>query len=239
MIVNSLDRIDHPDFNDVVIHFTGRSGPSNRLPEISAMNDWERLKEIVSTSQFLGHEMPGVNAKAVCFTEGTSAGCSWLVRQGRYTSCGIAFSKRYLFQIGGGPVLQIRGDEWGQVASLPPSVRARAVRLWPGATAEPGEALPWWLEGRSEWMYEREWRLPVQTTVAKFLISEVAFLVIPSLDHLKSWVAELSTTNKVQAKIIASMRYVVISAKGIQESSGVRQRNTSKLLTEKESNLLQ
>lgn len=239
MIVNSLDRIDHPDFNDVVIHFTGRSGPSNRSPEISAMNDWERLKEIVSTSQFAGHEMPGVNAKAVCFTEGTSAGCSWLVGQGRYTSCGVAFSKRYLFQIGGGPVLQIRGDEWGQVASLPPSVRARAVRLWPGATAEPGETLPWWLEGRSEWMYEREWRLPVQTTVAKFLISEIAFLVIPSLDHLKSWVAELSMTNKVQAKIVASMRYVVISAKGIQESSGVRQRNSSKLFADKEGNLLE
>ena len=86
MRVNSLDRIDHPDFNDVVIHFTGRSGPSNRSPQVSSLDDWGRLKSIVSNAHFTGHEMPGVNAKAVCFTEGTSAGCSWLISQGRYTS---------------------------------------------------------------------------------------------------------------------------------------------------------
>ena len=237
MIINPLDQIDHPDFNNVVIHFTGRSGPSFRSPEIASLSDWERLKQIIISSQFIGHEIPGVNAKAVCFTEGTAAGCSWLIGQGRYTSCGIAFSKQYLFKIGGGPVLQVRGDEWAQVSSWPLSLRARAVRLWPGASAKSGEVLPWWMEGRSEWMFEREWRVPALSPTVGFSITEVAFLVVPSFGDLKSWVAELSITNAALSKVIASMRYVVIGPNGIIESNGVRQRGASKLLTTTETNL--
>ena len=238
MIINPLDQIDHPDFNNVVIHFTGRSGQSVRSPEIASLSDWERLKQIIISFQFIGYEMPGVNAKAVCFTEGTAAGCSWLIGQGRYTSCGIAFSKQYLFKIGGGPVLQVRGDEWAQVSSWPLSLRARAVRLWPGANAESGEVLQWWMEGRSEWLFEREWRIPVPVFNVEYSVSEIAFLVIPSFDHLRLWVSELSTTNSALSKVIASMRYVVIGPNGIIESNGVRQRGASKLLTTTETNLL-
>jgi hypothetical protein len=237
--INSLERIDHPDFNDVVIHFTGRSGPSGRSPHVSSLDDWGRLKSIVSSGTFIGHEMPGVSAKAVCFTEGTSAGCSWLISQGRYTSCGVAFSKNYLFTLGGGPVIQIRGDEWGSVATWPTSIRARAVRLWPGAIAESGESLPWWLEGRSEWMFEREWRVPTLSTQMNFVLKEIAFLVIPSVNHIKSWVEELSNSNPNLAKTIASLRYVVISENGLEVSSGVRQRHIIELLKGRESRLLE
>ena len=236
MIINSLERIDHPDFNDVVIHFTGRSGPSLRSPEVASLSDWGRLQQIITSSHFIGHEMFGVNAKAVCFTEGTATGCSWLVGQGRYTSCGIAFSKRYLFEIGGGPVLQIRGDEWAQVSMWPESSRARAVRLWPGATAEEGEVLPWWMEGRSEWMFEREWRVPAPLPTVGFSITEVAFLVVPSFGDLKAWVSELSIINAALSKVIASMRYVVIGPSGIIESNGVRPRAASTLLKAPERN---
>ena len=238
MKVNTLDRIDHPDFNDVVIHFTGRGGPSSRSPQVSTLDDWGRLKSIVTSGQFIGHEMPGVNAKAVCFTEGTSAGCSWLIGQGRYTSCGVAFSKNYLFTLGGGPVIQIRGDEWGTVATWPSSIRARAVRLWPGAIAESGESLPWWLEGRSEWMFEREWRVPTDSAQVSFVLKEIAFLVIPSVNHIKSWVEELSRSNPILAKTVASLRYVVISENGLEVSSGVRQRNFAGLFKGRESDLL-
>ncbi len=231
MIIKPLDTISHPDFNDVVIHFTGRQGRSNRSSEIAVMSDWERLTKILQSSTFISAEMFGVNARAVCFTEGTAAGCSWLISEGRYSSCGIAFSKRYLFSLGGGPVLQIRGDEWPQVESLSESVRARVVRLWPGASVEFGENLPWWLERRSEWLYEREWRLPSVSGSTSFDLDQVAFLVIPSVDLLYEWVKKLTVTNIEMARAIAKMRYVVIGPAGILASNGVRQRGAGKLLT--------
>lgn len=234
MIIKPLELIDHPDFNDVVIHFTGRQGRSNRSAEIAAMSDWERLRHIIQAASFISAEMFGVNARAVCFTEGTAAGCSWLISEGRYSSCGIAFTKRYLFGLGGGPVLQVRGDEWHQVESWPESARARVVRLWPGASAEPGENLPWWLEGRSEWLYEREWRLPSIAGSTPFALSQVAFLVIPSVDSLHDWYKELTVTDIATAKAVSRMRYVVIGANGILASNGVRQRGAGKLLTANE-----
>lgn len=118
----------------------------------------------------------------------------------------------------------------------PENLRARAVRLWPGATAEEGEVLPWWMAGRSEWMFEREWRIPARLLAVGFSITEVAFLVVPSFDDLKAWVSELSITNAVLSKVIASMRYVVIDKSGIIESNGVRQRGASKLLKAPERN---
>ena len=76
MIIKSPDTVRPPDFNDVVIHFTGRQGRSNRANEIAAMIDWERLTKILESSTFIHAEMFGVNARLSCFTEGTAAGCS-------------------------------------------------------------------------------------------------------------------------------------------------------------------
>lgn len=233
MIVSTLDHIDHPDFNDVVIHFTGRTGRSNRPPAIQAMSDWERLTAIVSSTRLLGQEMPGSGASAVCFTEATSSGCSWLIGKGRYSSCGIAFTKSFLFGVGGGPVLQVRGDEWSVVSSWPESLRARAVRLWPGATAAAGESLPWWLEGRSEWLFEREWRVPTPTGNLGFALDDISFLVLPSVDHLRSWV-RASAGNRALAPRLASLRYVVLSHAGIEASNGVRQRRSTTALASAE-----
>lgn len=234
MIVNELEPIDHPDFNDVVIHFTGRQGPSRRSTDVDRMSDWERLQAIVSGTRVLGCEMPGVRASAVCFTEATSRGCAWLVNEGRYSSCGIAFTKRFLFSVGGGPVLQVRGDEWASVASWPDNLRARAVRLWPGATATRGEVLPWWLAGRSEWLYEREWRVPAPLGGLDFLLDDVAFLVVPSVDHLRVWVSDVAPDDVDLARRIASFRYVVLGPNGIEVRNGVRERLASTALVSQE-----
>jgi hypothetical protein len=62
--------------------------------------------------------------------------------------------------------------------------------------------------------------------------------VIPSENHIKSWVEELSRSNPNLAKTIASLRYVVISKNGLEVSSGVRQRNIIGLFKGKESSPL-
>lgn len=227
MRVNDLDRIAHPDFNDVLIHFTGRTGPSNRPVEIEVMSDWERLVSILRGGNLCGLEMPGAKARAVCFTEATSQGCTWLVNDGRYTSCGIAFSKRFLFGLGGGPVLQVRGDEWPEVFKWPETLRARAVRLWPGARPDGQETLPWWVSGRSEWLYEREWRVPTPEGILGFPLEEVAFLVLPSVELFKAWVRDVADDDPSLASSLASMRYIVFGAVGIAASNGVSQRHSS------------
>jgi hypothetical protein len=62
--------------------------------------------------------------------------------------------------------------------------------------------------------------------------------VIPSVNHIKSWVEELSRSNPNLAKSVASLRYVVISENGLEVSSGVRQRNFDGLFKGRESALL-
>src|SRR5437867_1255860 len=48
----------------------------------------------------------------VAFTESSQASVLRLIGEGRYTPWGIGFSKQFIFDQGGGPVLYIRGDEW-------------------------------------------------------------------------------------------------------------------------------
>lgn len=82
-------------------------------------------------------------------TESTKAAVSRLIREQRYTSCGIGVLKQSVFPRGGGPALYVRGDEWKLVEALPQPVRSRVVRYWPGAAPENGALLPSHLLGRS------------------------------------------------------------------------------------------
>ncbi|MGH8241685.1 MAG: hypothetical protein ACREXP_32335, partial [Steroidobacteraceae bacterium] len=95
--------------------------------------------------------------------------------------CGVAFSKDFIFREGGGPALYIRGDEWGAVGRLPAELRARSVRLWPGATSDGDAELPWYLARPSEWLHEREWRIVGTGSPAglRFTWADVAFVIAP------------------------------------------------------------
>jgi hypothetical protein len=151
-----------------------------------------------------------------------------MIGTGRYTSCGLAFSKQYLFGLGGGPVLQIRGDEWEHVARLPPQLQARAVRLWPGASDTASAApLPWYLSGRSEWSFEREWRVPsCSGESVPFNRNAVQFLVVPSRNALENWVRRLNRHSPDLATWLAGIRYVVIGKNGLLDSNGVAVRRS-------------
>jgi hypothetical protein len=72
MIFNELESITHPDVNDVVIYFTGRSDPTSRSADVERTSDRERLQAIAVETRSRGLEMPGVRAPTVCFAEGTS-----------------------------------------------------------------------------------------------------------------------------------------------------------------------
>lgn len=105
-----------------------------------------------------------------------------------YSQIGIAFHKQFVWDAGGGPAFYVRGDRWiaWQTATMPEPLRSMGVRLWPGwdgsdglPTADQvfaGEHL-----GRSEWLHEREWRLPRPNDDGwgwNFPREAVAFLVL-------------------------------------------------------------
>jgi hypothetical protein len=218
MRVRTLTPVRHPDFNDVVVHFTGRRCPSEEASQ--------RLVQVVSSGTVMAAIPYGSDLGAACFTESTARGVSWLIIQQHFLPYGIAFTKSFLFAHGGAPAIVVRGDEWHHVRGLPSELRARAVRLWPGATAEPGEWLAAHLQTRSEWLGEREWRVPADagTAAITFGTDDIAFLVVPDPDWVRSNVRALVKSGQRDAgRRLASVRWISISPHGeITANNGVR-----------------
>lgn len=92
--------------------------------------------------------------------------------------------------------------------------------------------LPHWLEHRSEWLYEREWRVPVDdTSIFRFALDEVAFLVVPSVDRFQAWVRDVIAVDRLLGRSLGQMRYVVIGGEGVVAANGVASRKASHELT--------
>jgi hypothetical protein len=157
----ALRRYRVPDLADQVIHFTGRQGGRiNVDDDILNLSDEERLSRIVTSGTIRAFATWAAPLPVVCFTESTPAALRTLIADGRYTPFGVAFNKQAVFDQRGGPALYVRGDEWHHLHALPNELRSRAVRFWPGAEPDAGEALPDHLTNPSEWLHEREWRVP-------------------------------------------------------------------------------
>ena len=218
MRIRTFKPTHHPDFNEVVIHFTGRRSTKEEASR--------RLVRILSAGVINASLPYGNDQGAACFTESTARGVSWLISQNHFVPYGVAFTKPFLFNTGGAPAIVIRGDEWKFVRALPPELRARTVRLWPGADPEPGESLPAHLQTRSEWLSEREWRVPAPagTPAVTFSTDDIAFLVVPDADWVTSNVRSLVKTGGTEAgRRLASVRWIALSKTGeVTANNGVR-----------------
>lgn len=184
MEVQPLRRYDNPDLSDFVVHLTSRPGyPNSDVDEaIKDLTPEERLKAILGGGSITAHRpffgyWPD---RVVCFTECTPAGIRTLITEDRYEPWGIAFTKDFVFRRGGGPAFYVRGDVWHEVERLPPSIRAFATKLWPGARVEPGEDFDRQLGGRNEWTHEREWRVMGNGNppAFRFESDDVAFVIV-------------------------------------------------------------
>jgi hypothetical protein len=213
--VHQLRTYDLPDVGDHLIHFTGRIGPKTddvdpiilkRLPQ-------QRLAHILVDGVIRGFQTFGAGAPVVCLTESTKAAVTRLVFERRYEPCGIGFSKQFVFERNGGPALYVRGDEWEAATSnLLQPIRSRLVRFWPGAVADSGEYLPDALSTPSEWLHEREWRVP---TELRFSWEDVEFLIVPDL-HWQSFYAEwlADWAGNEYASVFAKIPTVVMASTG-------------------------
>jgi hypothetical protein len=214
MKVRPLRRYDLPDMADHVIHFTGRADSQVKLdPAIGAMSDEQRLLQILLEGRVRSFTTFGGGDAVACLTESTKPSISSLLCERRYTPCGVGFTKQFVFDCGGGPALYIRGDEWEATKALPAALRSRVVRFWPGADAEQVEVIPTSMSGRSEWLHEREWRVPGDL---KFGWDDVEFLIVRHSD----WQSSCSSLVESQADEnvagwFASIPAVVMSQDGV------------------------
>jgi hypothetical protein len=218
MRIRNLSPTNHPDFNEVVVHFTGRRCAGEEASR--------RLLQVVEAGSIIATIPYGSDLGAACFTESTVRGVSWLIAQNHFVPYGIAFTKTFLFANGGAPAIVVRGDEWGHIRNLPPELRARTIRLWPGAIPEPGEVLPPHLLTRSEWLGEREWRVPAETGMPaiRFETDDIAFLIVPHARWIESNVRSLSKAHGKEAgRRLASVRWIALSSMGeVVANNGVK-----------------
>lgn len=172
--VRPLRTYNLPDISDHLIHFTGRRGGRPGVNEcVAAMTPGQRLADIVRSGFIRASTTFGAPEAVTCFTESTTAAVGRLLAEGRYTPHGIAFTKQFVFDRGGGPVYYVRGDKWDD---FPTEHKSMAVRFWPGATDDDGSSLPHPLGGASEWLHEREWRVMGDV---RFAVSDIAYLITP------------------------------------------------------------
>jgi hypothetical protein len=193
MRVKPLRSSVSPDVPDFLIHMTGRFGPkAGSLPNgVGDMPPVDRLAGILTNRALFAGLQFGASWPSVCFTQTTPSALAELctvvdTKPMRYDGCGIAFHVQSVFNAGGGPALYVRGDEWDTLrgaADLSWRLKARAVRYWPGAEPEPGEELPMPVWNESQWLHEREWRLPAPENAVlpwswRFQQADVAFILL-------------------------------------------------------------
>lgn len=198
MTIYPLRTKQSADLPDVLIHMTGRMGTPNPkiLPQITSMSALERLCAILATRQFIAAPAFDNTWPLVCFSQTTRRALSKLVNE-RYIPVGLAIHKQAVFDHDGAPAFYVRGDEYdGFRAALPARLAARAVRLWPGSTQETPEAF-FITPTQSEWMHEREWRLPAPTPDPwswSFPMESVAFVILGDayVSQFAAWAATSS-----------------------------------------------
>lgn len=160
-----LRRSTHPDFSDHLVHFTDRVNGHSFLPtDIYAMSASQRLESILQQQKIRSSRPFNTAAPVVCFSEATSAGLDHLIGTVGYRPWGIVFDRQLIYDRGGGPVLHLRSEHWGEIASLPAPTRARFVRF---------------AAGESDWLWEREWRVVYEDDHGfEFDIKDVQALIV-------------------------------------------------------------
>lgn len=135
---------------DLLVHFCGRpawAAVSNAVPsEIRDMAPPERLEAILWSEELRAFSPFGADRSQpmVCLSESPRDHLQWLLTRG-WAPWGLLVSRQAVYDLGGGPVWYARPE---QLALLDRRLHGWAVRF---------DAAP---ESRSDWLHEREWRIP-------------------------------------------------------------------------------
>jgi hypothetical protein len=181
-----------PDYSDYVVHFTrnGRphclnyENPPESATRIACTNALGRLRAILEGGVIYATPMPWTRKLSICFTE-----CVWgslLDHAREYSSYGIAFEKRFLFEAGGGPAFYMREDLYAEQCAS-----GWAEELWSFITpfvpeyASDEHKTTHWKRENPPWLdytHQREWRVPHDLA---FALSDVAFITVAGSDDIQ------------------------------------------------------
>lgn len=141
-----LRDVQHPDMSTLITHFCDRARPQAVPNNIRALDGAGRLGSILWEARLRAFITYSGGDPAVCFTEATIKGLEFLIGERFYQPWGLVFDRQSVYDVGGGPVWYARAEEYYQIRTAGPRAQAWAVKL---------EA------GSSDWLEEREWRVPV------------------------------------------------------------------------------
>jgi hypothetical protein len=191
-----------PDYSPLIVHLTRSSdrkmvkddaiGDDHPLHPFKNLSSRERLLKILETKTIYASPMPFLpdSPEAVCFTE-----CIWRALLGhatRYSPYGLVFSKKLLFEQGGGPALYIRGDIIKEIwDAIPPQIEAMIAPFDPEGKIVPGNKL--------DWLHEREWRLP---SSLNFEYSDIKYVIVDTVQDVTDVVQHIGTHHIPQDKFI-------------------------------------
>jgi hypothetical protein len=149
-----LRPVQHPDLSGVLTHFCYRNRPQPSVrPEIQGMTAQQRLESILWQGKLWAFTTFSGGVPAVCFTEATLNGLNFMIGRRFYRPWGLVFDRQSIYDAGGGPVWYARSDEYQFLRGLCES-------------GQVDSRLQSWLvrlDGSSDWLEEREWRIPLFT----------------------------------------------------------------------------
>ena len=180
--MNLLRSPIHPGQADTLVHFCGRGRPS-ASPEVATLAAPDRLEWILGEHRirafppFVSPEF-GTAQPVVCFSESDSGGVEAILRFAGWEAWGIVVRRQWAWNSGGGPVWYARDDIYrGAMSSLTATARSWVVRTEPQ---------------NSDWLHEREWRIPCAAERPFVRLGEDALVAILVADP--SWEPPLEMT---------------------------------------------
>ena len=152
----------------------------------------DRLLGILKNRTIYASPMPFLptECRAVCFSECIWDGLTGLAA--KYSPYGVVFSKRLIFDSGGGPALYLRGDALLATGDqIPPLLHPFIAPFDPEAVLKPGVRL--------DWLHEREWRVPASLS---FGYADIQYVLVESIDDARSVVHEIGAQFLPESKLI-------------------------------------
>ncbi len=144
-----------PAQSEYLIHFCGRpAGTSMNDAVPAAIVEWhpcQRLDNILWEQRLYAFPPFGADQPMVCLSETPADHLDWLLATRGWPPWGLVFTRQQVYEAGGGPVWYARQ---AQYEALTWELRQWAVRF--DTT----------LGSTSDWLHEREWRIPVEPEVA-------------------------------------------------------------------------
>ena len=159
----------------------------------------DRLMNILKKKTIYPSPIPWLpnKPKAVCFTE-----CIWdalIELSEAYSPYGLVFSKRLVFEKGGGPALYVRGDHLKALidaGEVPPNLEPFIEPFDPKEVLKRGVKI--------DYIQEREWRLPNEVA---FEYSDLEYVLVESIEDVTNIVHEIGAASLPEKKFIPLNTY--------------------------------